>query len=273
MAVVTVRTGKLNYEEMGSGQPLVLLHANPGEYHDYDSIMPELARHFRVLAVDWPGYGGSDAPLPPASASAMLFAEVLEDFVSALDLPPAIFVGNSVGGYAATCLALKQPERVAGLVLIAPGGFTPQNWFTRTFCWIKGREWVTYLAAGIFASLYLKRRNLYVRQILDRTIANRHLPERVTVDAAIWRSFTDPEHDLRGKVEGLNCPILLIFGRYDPVIPANKDGQAAAKAMPQAQFVVLPTGHMPFAEDTELFMQTIRPFLEEVSHRYSPSYS
>ena len=273
MPTITVRTGELNYLDVGNGQPLVLLHANPGEHSDYDSIIKELSEHFRVLAVDWPGYGASDAPTPPSSASAMLFAEVLEDFVKGLDLQAVIFMGNSVGGYAATCLALNQPQRVAGLVLVSPGGFTPNNWFTHIFSLVKGQEWVTRLIAGAFASFYLKQRNEYVQQILTRTAANRRVPARVAIDAAVWRSFTCPEHDLRDKARTLTCPTLLLFGRYDPVIRAAKDGQAAAKAITHARLVVLATGHMPFAEDSALFMQTVIPFLEEVSHHYNPSYS
>ncbi len=105
MHTLTTRVGRVAYEEQGTGVPLVLLHANPGDHRDYDSILPVLSSQYRTIAVDWPGYGQSPSPQNPRSASAMLMADVLEDIVAELDLEQAIFLGNSVGGYAAARLA------------------------------------------------------------------------------------------------------------------------------------------------------------------------
>src|SRR5689334_19158933 len=131
MPVVATRSGLLNYEETGQGLPLVLLHANPGDHRDFAAIIERLAREYRVLALDWPGYGNSPAPNPARSASAMFFAEVLQDFVEALELKRAIIMGNSVGGYAALRLALAQPEKVAALILISTGGFMTPSFGAR----------------------------------------------------------------------------------------------------------------------------------------------
>src|SRR5258707_8955019 len=96
MPAVKTRTGDVFYEERGSGTPLVLLHANPGDHHDFDAVIETLSEHYRVMTVDWPGHGSSPAPKPPQSASAMLMADVLEDFVEALGSEQAVFIGNSV---------------------------------------------------------------------------------------------------------------------------------------------------------------------------------
>lgn len=48
----------------GEGPPLLLLHANPGDHRDYDAVIPALAARFRVIALDWPGYGASMPPSP-----------------------------------------------------------------------------------------------------------------------------------------------------------------------------------------------------------------
>src|SRR5579859_5294117 len=189
MPAIKTRTGNVVYEEQGSGLALVLLHANPGDHHDFDAVIAPLAERFRVIAVDWPGYGLSSAPELPKAASAMLFADVLEDVVAALNLQSAIYIGNSVGGYAAARLAITRPERVQGLVLVSPGGFTAINAFTRLLCAAKGNEAITRLIATRFARLYLKRRNEWTAQILARTEAGRRNPASVAVDAAVWRSF------------------------------------------------------------------------------------
>src|SRR5581483_4335240 len=87
----------LAYRDEGAGSPLVMLTANPGDSRDYDAVAPELARHFRVLRLDWPGYGGSAPPQPPEAAGALYFHETFARFMDALALDCVHLVGNSVG--------------------------------------------------------------------------------------------------------------------------------------------------------------------------------
>src|SRR6476660_4811509 len=119
------RAGIVNYIERGVGPPIVLLHATLHDHHDYDAVVDPLARHHRVLAVDWPHHGDATASGPPPDALAC--ADALADLVDALDLRGMVLVGNSVGGFAATRLVLDRPEAVAGLVLVNTGGLSGTN--------------------------------------------------------------------------------------------------------------------------------------------------
>lgn len=276
MPTVQTRTCAVAYEEQGSGTPLVLLHANPGDLHHFDGIVATLAQSYRTIALDWPGYGQSPAPSPPQHASAMVLADVLEDVVKTLHLESAIFLGNSVGGFAAARLAIRHPEQVRALILVAAGGFTTPTPFSRLFCNIKGSEFITRVFATIWAKWYLKRRTPLVKHIIERIDKGRALPARVAVDAAIWRSFLYPDHDLRSSAKQIVAPTLLIYGRYDPAICFKRDGRNAQASISHAQFAVLPTGHEPFAEDPEAFLQVVEPFLQSVSAQrssYVPSNS
>jgi pimeloyl-ACP methyl ester carboxylesterase len=251
----------LAHTTTGTGRPLLLLHANPGDRRDWDAVVPDLARDHRVIAVDWPGHGDTPAPEPPSSATAMMYADALADFAAALDLRDAVVIGNSVGGYAAVRLALDHPHRVGALVLVDPGGFTPHGWVTRTFCAVKGREWVTRRIAGRFARRYLRRRTDVTRAMIARADAERARPAQVAVDAAIWRSFTHPAHDLRARAAAVTTPTLLVWGRHDPVLRIDRDGAAARAAIPHARFVELDTGHAAYAEDPPAFLAAVRAFL------------
>ncbi len=267
MLSVETRTGRVAIEARGSGPPLLLLHANPGDHHDYDAVVPALAVRYRTLAVDWPGFGASPPPASPRSASAMWMAAVLEDLVHRLQLEPVILVGSSVGGYAAARLAIEHPERVRALVLVDSGGFTPYNVLKRLFCWFKGSEFVSRRMAGRFAKFYLRRRNPLVEQIIARTYAGQSNLARVAIDAAIWRSFLHPDHDLRQRAAKIMAPTMLIWGREDPVLPVGTDAQAAQRCIPGARLVVLDTGHEPFAEDPETFLAAVEPFLKDALER------
>jgi pimeloyl-ACP methyl ester carboxylesterase len=263
MPSIDLSAGPLHYSEHGQGAPLVLLHANPGDSRDYEAVIPALAQDYRVLALDWPGYGQSDLTQPPEAAGVLLFYKVLCEFLEALDLPPALFLGNSIGGNAAARLAIESPERVRGLVLVAPGGFTPHTFVTRSFCALQGSR--LSLSPHRFATMYLKHRTPTTEAMLQRASTVQATPECVALNRAMWRSFAHPENDLRQSAQKITAPTLLLFGEHDPAIPAGKDGMVAAQCIPSAQQVTLPCGHAPFAEVPQLFLANVQPFL--AAHR------
>jgi pimeloyl-ACP methyl ester carboxylesterase len=259
--IVSTPRGPVAIEVTGRGPALLLLHANPGDRRDWEAVVPDLARDHRVIAVDWPGHGASPAPAPPSAASAMFYAEVLADLASALDLGGATVVGNSVGGYAAARLALEQPRRVVALVLVSPGGFTSHNPVSRAFCRVQGHPWVRRRVAGAMARWYLRGRTATTAAMIDRAGDRARAEATVQVEAAIWRSSTHPDHDLRRRVGAIAQPTLLVWGRRDPIVRIDRDGRAARSAMPAAAFVALDTGHAPYAEDPAAFLGALRPFL------------
>lgn len=261
MSLIQLEAGVLHVDEQGAGEPLLLLHANPGDPRDYDAVLPALSEHYRVLRVSWPGYGWSPAPEPPASASAMLFADLLEQLVLKLDLKNLRIIGNSVGGFAAASLAIRRPDRVHTLVLVSPGGFTAHTFFTRDFCRFKGREYVTRWLNGILARLYLRVKTPVTLAMRERARREQRSPASVAVNAALWRSFTDPAHDLREAAKSITAKTLVIGGRHDPLIPAQ-ESRTAAQLIPAAHCIILPCGHVPFAELPGLFLATVLPFLD-----------
>lgn len=261
MAELQTFRGTVFYDEQGSGEPLLLLHASPGDPRDFDAVLPALAARYRVIRITWPGYGEAPAPRPPAAASAMMFAELIEQFVVKRELTGLRIVGNSVGAYAAARLALARPERVKALVLVAPAGFTAHNRWTRLCCALKGKEGVTRWLNGLLAFLYLRVKTPVSQAMRARARQEQRKPVAVAVNAALWRSFTHPEHDLRAGARFIQAPTMVISGRRDPLIPVA-EGRLAAATIPRANLIVLPCGHAPFAEVPEKFLAVTLPFLE-----------
>lgn len=260
MPVLNVDAHALHYRDDGSGPPLILLHANPGDSRDYDAVAGALARSFRVLRLDWPGYGGSPAPESPESAGASLFLKVLAGFIEKLGLTRIHFIGNSVGGNVAVRYALQAPARVASLVLVSPGGFTRHNPMTRAFCRFQGWPPSKRLLGAGFTRLYLGVRNDWTRAMIARAGTEQATSAARRVNAAVWRSFLEPEHNLLERARAITAPTLVISGRSDPVIPAAKDGRYAAATIPRARQVVLDCGHAVFAERPEEFLAEVGRF-------------
>lgn len=259
MPLLTLSMGTVHYRDAGDGPPVVLLHANPGDSRDFEAVFPQLSTIYRVVALDWPGYGSSSIPARPDSVDVLLCFRTLLEFIATLALPPAVFVGNSLGGNAAARLACAQPQSVRGLVLVSPGGFTSPNFITRAFCMLQGSALA--IAPHRLASWYLKRRTPTARAMLDRAKAEQSIAPRLSVNRALWRSFARSESDLRSVANAITAPTLLMFGSRDPVIPARTDGQNAARSIPGARFVSLPCGHAPFAEEPDRFMAEVVPFI------------
>ncbi|CAM5590191.1 alpha/beta hydrolase [Streptomyces xanthochromogenes] len=114
---VPVEGGEVWAEDTGGeGLPLVLLHPGVSASSVWDTILPTLAAHHRVIRYDVRGFGRSPAPGVPYSLAGDLLA-VLDHF----DVGRAVLVGSSMGGATALSLAVDAPARVAGLALFCPG--------------------------------------------------------------------------------------------------------------------------------------------------------
>lgn len=263
---IVTRLHTFAIEVTGSGPTVVLLHANPGSSRDFDGVVGRLSVGHRVVAVDWPGYGLSPMPVPGIFRGAMSYRDGLVELLHVLESEygwgPFVLVGSSVGGFAALGAAMQRPELVAGLVLVAPGGFTPQNPLTRWVCRSLGRPAVAKRMAMPLAHAYLRRHNEITRNALVTagTIATQS--DRREVFAAVWRSFAEAEHDLRHQPLP-TIPTLLTWGRFDPVLPAFTDGRTASKLLGVALHRY-PTGHEPYAELPTRWLDDVEPFLAAI---------
>jgi 4,5:9,10-diseco-3-hydroxy-5,9,17-trioxoandrosta-1(10),2-diene-4-oate hydrolase len=121
---VTVGQRRIHLHEFGAGEALLMLHGGgPGAsgLSNYVRNVDALARTFRVLVPDLPGYGKSSKGVDEADPFGDQAATML-GLLDALDIQRAHLVGNSLGGACALRLALEAPERVGRIVLMGPGG-------------------------------------------------------------------------------------------------------------------------------------------------------
>lgn len=263
MPYVPTRAGRVFYDERGTGLPVVLLHATLHDHRDFDAIAEVLSSDHRTIAVDWPWHGRSDAPETPSVPSARLFADVLEDIVSGLDLPPAIFVGNSVGGFACARLAIRQPDRVRGMVLVNTGGFTTWSPVTRLFARLLGVPALSRRVMPALVRRYMRARTPEDEAIVGRVTARARTREGSVVASALWRSFAEPDYDLRAHAADIHTPTLLVWGAEDPVVPLGAAHETRA-ALPGSRLETLPTGHVVFSSDPVGFLRCVEPFLASV---------
>jgi pimeloyl-ACP methyl ester carboxylesterase len=121
---VTVSKRSIYVSEVGEGYPVLMLHGGgPGAsgISNYGRNIAALAKNFRVLIVDMPGYGQSSKGVNRADAFGDL-AETMLGLLDVLNIPQAHVIGNSLGGACGLRMALEQPNRVSAMVLMGPGG-------------------------------------------------------------------------------------------------------------------------------------------------------
>lgn len=259
MPTVQTSLGTVSYTDDGSGPPILLLHAALHDHTDFDTVHAGLTAGRRVLTLDWPGHGASAPPSTPLRA--VQFGDLLVEFADVLDLRNVVVVGNSVGGYAACRLALERQERVSGLVLVNTGGFTPHSVFTRFFCAVMGRPAVVRAAFPAFVRAYMRPKNSTDKAVARRVVGRARTTDGAKTAAALWKSFTEPGHDLRVQASQISAPVLITWGAKDPTAPARW-GRAVAAAVPGSTFEAFPTGHVVFSSEPQAWLSTVLPFVE-----------
>src|SRR3954447_10511601 len=122
---VDIADCRVLYRELGEGPPLLCLHGGgPGAsaWSNFSRNADQLAQHFRLIMMDYPGFGGSTAggPIPQPLE---FFATIALGLLDHLGIERTHFLGNSTGGAVSLRVASQAPERVERLVLMGSGGY------------------------------------------------------------------------------------------------------------------------------------------------------
>jgi len=161
---------KLRYIKTGRGPTLVLLHTLRTQLDLFEKAVPDLAKHFSVYAVDYPGHGYSD--IPAARYDAAFFTRSVEGFLDALDLRDVTLVGVSIGGAIALILAGRRNPRVARVVAINPYDYARGRGIARSSL----AAWITMVTSDIAAigeTVMRLRSFMIVKAVLLGGVASR----------------------------------------------------------------------------------------------------
>ena len=268
---VVTRHARLSTLEAGIGPPVLAIHGLGGTKGSFLLTAAALAGRFRVVAVDLPGFGDSDKPIG-AAYDARFFADAMIDLLDALELDRADLIGNSLGGRVALEVALRDPERVGRLALLAP-----------SLAWRRPRRWAP--------ALRLVRPELGLVQLAPRAVVQavvrRLIPGadegwtaagvdeflrayltpagRAAFYAAARQIYLEAPHGRDGfwpRLRELQPDALFIWGRRDTLVPIAF-ARHVAEALPQARHFELDCGHVPQMERPEQTHKAVAAFLAE----------
>src|SRR4051812_12053589 len=119
----TVRGSEVTYVDIGDGdgEPMVWIHGLGACWQTWLENLPHFARSHRCIALDLPGFGAS--PMPAEDISIERYAAIVDELLRGLGIERAVVVGNSMGGFIATELAIRFPTVVSKLVLVSAAVF------------------------------------------------------------------------------------------------------------------------------------------------------
>jgi pyruvate dehydrogenase E2 component (dihydrolipoamide acetyltransferase) len=254
-----VGPSRLRYLALGQGDsvPVMLLHGFGADLNTWMFIQPNLAERRRVIALDLPGHGGSTKEVGSGDAEAL--TEAVQAAVSALGIERVHLVGHSMGGAIAASVALRRPELVASLTLVASAGLGPEinAAFIDGFVRASRRR-----DAAEVLSMLVHDPALVSRTMVEDVLRYKRIDgvtaalERI---ASAWFGGGRQSLELTGKIADLKLPVQIIWGRDDRIIPVS---QAEALSTRVPVHIIEETGHLPHMEKAGEVNRLVKRLIE-----------
>lgn len=259
---IQVSQGQMFWREVGDGPVVIFLHGSWTDSSQWVPLMQHLSLDHHCFAPDILGAGESRS-LTKIHPSIHLEVECLAEYIQTLKIKELCLVGNGLGAWIATHYALKYPESVKGLVVIAPEGITFQNYK-------KEWGWMRQLASS-FSPLLVFLKLIYPLAFLfgqgkkfkawfrDRQIM---LEWPVASQLLYRRRWAEIQEEMLNQpLEWLNLPTLVLQGDEDTPTALNQS-KTYAEIAPKAQYQKIEGGkpNLPL-QMPEVIAQYIREFI------------
>jgi len=260
---------RITWGEMGSGDPLVLLHGIQDSHRTWRRVAPTLARQFRVLMPDLPGHGYSGRPDAPYTLG--WYADVVAEWLKQIGVRRAHVCGHSYGGGVAQWMLLGHRECVDRLALVAAGGLGRRVGMGMQLATVPGLgKWLTPLALRHGLPLVLKRTTGLFGHMepeeVARTIRISQIPGtgrafQRTV-AGVINVFGQYVQTTQRVAEVGDMPAVALFwGTRDPIIPIDHGVSTVARSLGIKLTTYEGCGHFPHLDTPGPFCSDLTEFL------------
>lgn len=263
MTKVTARNLAINYEQQGSGEPLILIPHLAADHACYAFQLKDYAEHFTCISIDLRGTGESDDPAGEYSTETL--ADDMAAFMQAMGIQRAHICGLSLGGAVGLWLAAKYSEKVKSLAV--------HSCWPKTDLFIKTvlESWQTTARALASVSETLIRamfpwcftpelyanRPEYIQSLADFV---RSRPAQ-SVHSFLRQSNAVITHDVEGQLSQIAAPTQITFGRHD-MVTSTRFADRLTSAIQNSELVVFEdSSHAAMYESVEEFNERTLQFL------------
>ncbi len=252
---------KIHQQSFGSGKPIVLVHGWAMHSGIWQQFAQQLAQHYRVICVDLPGHGRSEAIDP------FVLAAVSHALAASIEEPGVCWLGWSLGATVVLDLASRFPERVSSLILLSGNPH-----FTRTEHW----PGMLPTVLDAFSNSLYKDCQAALLRFLSLQI-NHELPTHKDLLKALKTAVIEcpspsfstllgalqvlKTADLRTALANMKLPVSIILGDRDTLVPVTV-GQKMQELLPVSELNILSkAGHVPFLSHEQELVTIIFRFM------------
>lgn len=232
---------ELNYHRSGSGEPLLLVHGIGSRWQMWEPVLPALAAHHDVVAVDLPGFAAS--PMPPAGTPAGIdsLVSLLGAFLADLKIERPHVAGNSLGGLLALELAAR--DMAASACALSPAGFgtRAETILTRSSLWlgVRALRGLSPFADRLMATGAGRRAFLNMFAAHPERMTGPEAAESIRALArAPWFDATLPTIGPFAAPAAIDVPVTIAWGEHDRVL-YPRQARRAAHTLPHARVLML----------------------------------
>jgi pimeloyl-ACP methyl ester carboxylesterase len=248
----TFKKAKIRYSDEGKGR--VLVHGFPMNLEVWEEFSAELAKHFRVICIDLPGFGGSECIGYVHSME--LMAQCIHEVMHNLGLRRYIVVGHSMGGYAGLAFGELFPDNLRGFVMFHSSSYqdSPEKKADRdrSIATIKKRR-KTFL--NVFTGdLFARSKDAHLKKVKEIC---------ATASARALVAATEGMKDRKDREIILRFsmyPVLFIYGKFDKILPIDKMLPQTEIPRDKETLLLENAGHMGFYEAKQECLNAIIKF-------------
>ena len=254
----------------GTGPDLLLLHANYANLIDWNPWVDQLKKHFRVIRIDIPGHGLTEAD-PSNDYSMQRTVFLLENFLNELEIDTLSIAGASLGGTTSLHYASQNPEKIDNLILVSPGALNPR---------VRGRsepvtlpkpfEIIAHITPKIVTESLLKGGFGDPNNVTDELVVRWHdlLLREGQRDAQIARVNQYVSGDIDQVLSEVRAPALIMWGKKNNVVPVDLayEMKDMMKNSSRIEMIIYETGGHQLVQ--ELGLQKGEDALKSVSYKH-----
>ena len=239
-----------SYIDEGEGEVLLLLHGLMGALSNWDAVIRDFSKEYRVVIPILPIY---DLPLLTTGVKSL--AKYVHRFVTHMGLTDVTLLGNSLGGHVGLIYCINHPQVVKTLVLTGSSGLY-ENAFGGSF---PRRESYDFVKEKVEYTFYDPK--VATKELVDDVFKTINDRNRVIRILAMAKSAI--RHNMAKDLHKINIPVALIWGKNDKITPPEVAIEFNQLLPNSELYWIDQCGHAPMMEHPEEFNRLLKLFLEK----------
>ena len=239
------------YIEQGKGDVLLLLHGLMGALSNWEHVIEEFSKEYRVIIPMLPIY-----ELPLLTLGVKTLSKFVHKFIKHKELENIIILGNSLGGHVALVYAISHPEKLKSMVLAGSSGLY-ENAFGGSF---PKRESYEFIKGKVEYTFYDPK--TATKELVDDVYAT--VNDRSKIIRLLAMAKSAIRHNMAKDLHKITLPVALIWGKDDRITPPEVAVEFS-NMLPNAELNwIEQCGHAPMMEQPVAFNRILKEFLDKI---------